>query len=226
VLRNHTEHHSNRFGDGLEDCRVISDHIKDIMDSKTLTAYNLDAASYADDWLAQPAPEDMYSLLQEYFSKGPTADIGCGAGRDTSWLNSHGYAATGYDASTGLLSEARQRYPKLTFASATLPGLKELGNGQYQNVLCETVIMHLEPKDISAAIKRLLDILKAGGVLYLSWRVTNGASQRDKHERLYSAFDAALVLEACEGQEILLNRKEISLSSAKTVQRLILKKRK
>ncbi len=104
------------------------------MDSKTLTAYDLDAASYADDWLAQPAPEDMYALLQQYFSQGPTADIGCGAGRDTSWLNKHGYPAIGYDASSGLLNEARQRYPDLTFASATLPGLNELGTQQYQNV--------------------------------------------------------------------------------------------
>lgn len=194
------------------------------MDSKTLTAYNLDAASYADDWLAQPVPEDMYALLQKYFSQGPTADIGCGAGRDTSWLNKHGYPAIGYDASNGLLNEARQRYPDLTFASATLPGLNELGTQQYQNVLCETVIMHLEPQDIPAATKRLLDILKIGGVLYLSWRVTQDTTQRDKHERLYAAFDEALVLDACEGQEILFNRKETSLSSAKTVQRLIVKK--
>ncbi|WP_050476190.1 class I SAM-dependent methyltransferase [Herbaspirillum rhizosphaerae] len=194
------------------------------MDSQTLNAYDNNAAAFADDWLAQPAPDDMYALLTEHFAPGPTADIGCGAGRDVAWLNANGFDAVGYDGSAGLLEEAQRRYPTLTFESALLPALDGVPTGQFQNVLCETVIMHLEPSDVPAATARLLALLRPGGTLYLSWRVTDDASQRDKHQRLYAAFDAQSVLDACSGYQLLFNKTETSLSSGKTIQRLIVRK--
>jgi len=194
------------------------------MDGRTRNAYDKDAAAFAEDWLAQPLPQDMYALLQQYFTPGPSADIGCGAGRDTAWLNANGFAALGYDASAGLLGEARRRYPLIKFTEAALPALAEVPNDHFQNVLCETVIMHLEPQNLAAAAKRLLDILRVGGVLYLSWRVTAGESQRDKHGRLYAAFDDGEVLAAYAGHALLLNHQETSLSSGKTIQRLIVRK--
>jgi hypothetical protein len=53
-------------------------------DGLTLDAYDGAAAAFADDWAAQPAPSDMYDTLRRFFAPGPTADIGCGAGRDYS----------------------------------------------------------------------------------------------------------------------------------------------
>src|SRR5450830_48320 len=194
------------------------------MDSRTCTAYDKDAAVFAQDWLAQPVPEDLYALLQRYFSPGATADIGCGAGRDTAWLCANGFTASGYDASAGLLEQARRRYPAISFTQAALPALEMVPNDYFQNVLCETVIMHLQPSELPAAVRRLLDVLRVGGVLYLSWRVTTGESQRDKHDRLYAAFDADVVLKVLDGQEILFNREETSLSSGKTIARMILRK--
>ena len=79
--------------------------------------------------------------------------------------------------SEGLLNEARRRYPSFKFAHAELPELR--GVGTFDNVLCETVIMHLDRKQIAASVRRLLDIVKPSGILYLSWRVTEGADQRD-----------------------------------------------
>lgn len=52
------------------------------MDPKTLEAYSKAANAYSKDWLTQPAPTDMYELLNRYFiTGGSTADIGCGNGR-------------------------------------------------------------------------------------------------------------------------------------------------
>ena len=42
----------------------------------------------------------------------------------------------------------------------------------YDNVLCETVIMHLDRALIAPSVRRMLDIVKPGGMFYLSWRVT------------------------------------------------------
>lgn len=73
------------------------------MDEPTLGAYNRDAAAFADDWDAQPAPSDPQAAVHRFFSPGPTADIGCVVARDTAWLDVNGHPACGYDASTGLL---------------------------------------------------------------------------------------------------------------------------
>jgi SAM-dependent methyltransferase len=196
------------------------------MDRDTLAAYDNDAAAYAKDWHEQPAPVDLQDIVARFFIKGgSTADIGCGSGREVAWLNANGYPARGYDASDGLLAEARTRYPQLKFAHAELPELKGVESGAFDNVLCETVIMHLNRAQIAPSVRRMLDIVKSGGVFYLSWRVTEEADQRDKHGRLYAAFDAALVRSELSAATTLLDEEVISTSSGKKLHRIVVKKR-
>lgn len=143
------------------------------MDTQTVAAYDTLAETFAREWREQPAPDDLYALLRRVFKAGgDTVDIGCGAGREVAWLNANGYPAVGYDASAGLLEAARTQYPGLSFRRAMLPELVGIAEGAFDNVVCETVIMHLPPAQIGAAVRRLLALLRPGGTLYLSWRVT------------------------------------------------------
>ena len=194
------------------------------MDQQTLAAYDLDAADFARQWHDQPAPYDLHALIGRFFRPGPTADIGCGSGREVAWLAAHGFVVAGYDASTGLLSEARACYPHLTFGTAALPDLAGIPDGSFDNVLCETVIMHLAADAIAPSVERLLAILRPGGVLYLSWRVTEGADQRDPHGRLYAAFDKRCVTRALAGATTLLDEQTVSASSGKAIHRIIARK--
>jgi SAM-dependent methyltransferase len=195
------------------------------MDRPTLAAYDHDAAAFAQDWHEQPAPTDLHDIVKRFFvNGGMTADIGCGSGREVAWLNDHGFAAKGFDASEGLLAEARRRYPKLDFAHGELPDLRGIATNAYDNVLCETVIMHLDRAQIAPSVRRLLDIVKPGGIFYLSWRVTAGDDIRDQHQRLYAAFDASLVLAELAGSTMLLDEEVVSASSGKTIHRIVVRK--
>ena len=194
------------------------------MDQRTLDAYNAAAPDFAHDWSEQPAPVDLYALVQRFFVPGPTADIGCGSGREVAWLAANGFPATGFDPSEGLLREARARHPDLVFEQAALPELAGIADASFANVLCETVIMHLPPAAIAPSVARLVAILRPGGILYLSWRVTRGADQRDGQGRLYAAFPAGLVIDALAGATILLDEETISASSGKAIHRLIARK--
>jgi SAM-dependent methyltransferase len=194
------------------------------MDRPTLDAYDSAAADFARDWSEQPAPVDLHGLVQRFFVSGPTADIGCGSGREVAWLAANGFAATGFDPSEGLLREARSRYPGLRFKPAALPELVGIANGSFANALCETVIMHLPHAAIAPSVARLVAILQPGGILYLSWRVTRGADQRDGQGRLYAAFPASLVTDALTGATILLDEETISVSSGKAIHRVIARK--
>lgn len=191
------------------------------MDRPTLQAYDQGARAYAEDWHAQPAPGDLHDLIRRFFHRGPTVDIGCGSGREVAWLCANGYPAVGYDASDGLVAEARRRYPDLTFARAELPALDGVARASFDNVLCETVIMHLARADIAPSVRALVSVLKPNGVLYLSWRVTLDADQRDKAGRLYAAFDADLVRAELKDCKLLLDEEVVSASSGKTIHRLV-----
>jgi SAM-dependent methyltransferase len=194
------------------------------MDDATLAAYDRDAAGFAREWAEQPPPSDLHATVRRFFAPGLTADIGCGSGRDAAWLTANGYPAHGFDASEGLLGEARRRHPEIPFSEAALPELPGIKDGSFTNVLCETVIMHLDPEAITPSVERLLAILAPGGTLYLSWRVTSGADRRDEHGRLYAAFDPDRVLRALTGTEILLDEQVGSVSSGKLIRRMVLRK--
>ena len=195
------------------------------MDRATVGAYDAGAAAFAKDWHDQPAPADLHALVKRFFRPGRTADIGCGSGREVAFLAANGFDAVGYDASDALLEQARLRYPRLTFATGALPALAGVPDAAFDNVLCETVIMQLRRPQILDAVRRLLAIAKPGGILYLSWRVTDGADQRDPQGRLYSAFESALILEAIDGlAEVLLDDEPISVSSGKKIHRIVARK--
>ncbi len=210
-------------GRGTAPSRVlIAGHAKLVtVDSLTVEAYDRSPDRYADDWHSQPAPSDLHELVLTYFSPGPTADIGCGSGRDTAWLSGQGFEAVGYDVSTGLLEEASRRYPGIPFHVGSLPELAEIDDESFENVLCETVVMHLPADDIPASVRRLCAILRPDGTVYLSWRVTDGQNQRTEDGRLYSAFGSELVLESLEAMTVLHDSESTSASSGRTVHRLV-----
>ena len=195
------------------------------MDRQTLAAYDKDAAAFAKDWHEQLPPTDLHDIVKRLFIPGGiTADIGCGSGREVAWLNANGFPTKGFDASEGLLAEARARYRLLDFVHAELPDLSAIAPNTYHNVLCETVIMHLDRADIAPSVRRMLDIVRPGGVLYLSWRVTKGENLRDKHERLYAAFEPALVLAELKTTKTLLDEEPVSASSGKRIHRVVVRK--
>jgi hypothetical protein len=54
--------------------------------------------------------------------------------------------------------------------------------------------------------------------------VTEAHDKRDEHGRLYAAFDADLVLRGLRAWKILLDEQRVSISSGKTVRRLVARK--
>ncbi len=194
------------------------------MDLRTLAAYDAAASAFAAEWHEQPAPTDLHDLIRRFFNRGRTADIGSGSGREVAWLVAEGFDAVGYEPSHGLREEAKRRHPKLRFEDAALPELAGVADASFDNVLCETVLMHLDPAQIEPAVIRLLSILRPDGRLYLSWRVTEGANHRDPQGRLYAAFAPDLVRRALANAIILLDEVRVSTSSGKTIHRIVARK--
>ncbi len=199
-----------------------------MMDDETIQAYDSRSHFYASEWLNQPEPVEIYTSVQQYFHLGlPTADIGCGSGRDVDWLNRNGFPCVGFDASQGLLAEATARFSQYPFKYAHLPRLSEIPNTSFSNVLCETVIMHLSHEEHPLALESLLRILKPGGVLNLSWRhPLDPKFLREADGRLYEIIAKNSLEEIFhqQGANILKHLLVKSASSGKYIERLIVAK--
>ncbi|WP_369790640.1 class I SAM-dependent methyltransferase [Rouxiella sp. WC2420] len=194
------------------------------MDSRTLATYDQQAADYAEEWESQPIGNDLHETIKTFFTQGPTIDVGCGSGRDAAWLNANGYPTVGVDASTGLLLEAHRHHPELTLFYSALPELTGVVEESFENVLCETVIMHLPIDLIEPSVHKLLNLLKSQGILYLSWRVTEEEDRRDEQGRLYAAFDERIVINGLVGAQLLMDEKVVSQSSGKIIRRIVARK--
>jgi hypothetical protein len=70
----------------------------------------------------------------------------------------------------------------------------------------------------------MVEIVRPGGVFYLSWRVTEDADSRDTKGRLYAAFDASLVRAELKAAASLLDEEVVSASSGKKIHRLVVRK--
>ncbi|PDW01582.1 class I SAM-dependent methyltransferase [Candidatus Viridilinea mediisalina] len=180
------------------------------MDPTTLTTYDNQAAKFA---AAQrgKSPEALQQLIMTYFRPaGLTADIGCGSGRDTAWLVANGFPAVGYDASAGMLAEARRAFPALTWQQAALPDLAEIDAGQYQNVLCSAVIMHLPAASLPLAIANLARILAPTGCLLLTYRASETEDPREPDGRLYTPIVSDHLVGMCRAVGLALQHQRSS----------------
>ena len=152
----------------------------DRMDEQTLAAYDTNAAGYARDWHDQPPPSDLHAIVKRFFRPGLTADIGCGSGREVAWLAADGYPAIGYDVSEACSQQARARYPDCDFRSAALPAAGRCRRRQLrQRAVRDGHHASAARAKSRPPCARLLAILKPAGILYLSWRVTQGGDHRD-----------------------------------------------
>jgi SAM-dependent methyltransferase len=196
------------------------------MDERTLAAYDADPQKYCRDWLGQRPPEEIHISARRYFlTGGETADIGCGCGRDVDWLNRQGWPCTGYEPSAGLRAEAQRLYPSYKFLAESLPLLAGIPVNRYDNVLCETVLMHLPGGEQAAALEALLRILRPGGVLRLSWRAAKDGDTRDPAGRLYEPIHSAVIKARLEGEAaILLDGGSAPCSSGATLHHIVARK--
>jgi len=158
------------------------------LDAQTIHAYNSTATARCELYRLI-LPTELLLFAPGFFHPGqPTADIGCGSGRDVVWLNEHGFPSIGYDASPAMLAEARTAYPGLDVRAAALPKLAGVPDGAYANVLCSVVLMHLLRKNLGGAVRSLARILQPGGRLLLSYRSSAVATEREADGRLFTAI--------------------------------------
>jgi SAM-dependent methyltransferase len=177
-------------------------------DIPTIQAYDTRSAAYADRF-ERIVPMALYRWARTFFHAGaPTADIGCGSGRDVVWLQSQGFPTTGYDASTAMLDEARRRHPGIAVKQDSLPELASIADASVANIWCCAVLMHLPADDLITAALNLARILRDDGRIIVSYRASATGSEREADGRLFTDMPSGkltLLLEAAGLRVLLLD---------------------
>lgn len=109
------------------------------------------------------------------------ADLGCGPGHVTAYLNSLGVNAFGVDLSSRAVEIARLRYPELRFEVGSMTGLP-LADGSLAGVLSWWSIQHLPPVELPVVFAEFHRLLAEGGQLLV------GFHDGDEHRRPERAY--------------------------------------
>lgn len=101
-------------------------------------------------------------------------DIGAGSGRDSAWFAQQGYDVVAVEPSPLLMEEAKERHPQknIHWLQDKMPDLhKTIRMGMsYDLILLSAVWMHIQPQDRPRVFRKLVSLLKPGGVIAISLR--------------------------------------------------------
>jgi SAM-dependent methyltransferase len=110
------------------------------------------------------------TLLRSFPDRAELLEIGCGSGRDASFLKEHGFDVTATDGSAAMLAMAVELHPELNGATRriVLPGRLPFPDERFDGVYSIATLMHLDRHGIEATIAEMARVLRPEGRCYFS----------------------------------------------------------
>ena len=150
--------------------------------SVTREAYDAAAPTYAqlfrDTLRDSPLDRAILGAFAEVVSAsgdGQVADLGCGPGHITAYLDELGLAAFGVDASPAMIKLAGQAYPGLRFDVGSMAALN-IADGVLGGVLSRWSIIHTPPQELPVILAEFHRVLAPGGHLLVGFSASDDPS--------------------------------------------------
>jgi ubiquinone/menaquinone biosynthesis C-methylase UbiE len=115
-------------------------------------------------------PVDFIDEFLEYLSKNKgkiILDLGSGPGVNAAHMDSKHFQVIGIDLSEKMVELARNRYPQIDFRLGDMTKLSFSANC-FDGILASYSLIHLPKEATPFLLVKLCEILKPGGILYLS----------------------------------------------------------
>ncbi len=147
--------------------------------SATRASYDAVAADYAgrfrDELAARPLDRAMLAGFAELVRAAggqPVADVGCGTGRVTAFLDDLGLPVRGVDLSPRMIAAARRSFPGLRFDVGSMLAL-EVPDGALGGVLAWYSIIHIPHERLPEVFAEFCRVLAPGGYAQLAFQAGN-----------------------------------------------------
>lgn len=145
--------------------------------------YDANADAAAARYEGVPA-ERLHGWLADLLPAAPAValDVGAGSGRDAAWLAARGYEVLAVEPSPRMRRFARERHPEaaVRWLADSLPALRRtLETGlAFDVILLSAVWMHVAPADRGRAFRKLINLLRPGGLMVFGLR--HGPAEADR----------------------------------------------
>ena len=143
----------------------------------TRASYDAIATAYAErlrnELAVKPLDRAMlagFAELVRASGAGPVADIGCGPGRVTGYLNDLGLPVFGIDLSPEMIAVAQRTYPGLRFEVGSMLAL-DLPEAALGGVLAWYSVIHIPDERVPEAFAEFCRVLAPGGLVLLAFQV-------------------------------------------------------
>jgi ubiquinone/menaquinone biosynthesis C-methylase UbiE len=140
--------------------------------AKSASYYDRNTQSYSE---SNQNPADFIDEFLEYLQKGKgkaVLDLGSGPGINAGYMHSRNFQVIGIDLSEKMIEYARSRYPHIEFRLGDMTKLPFSANS-FDSILASYSLIHLTKDIIGSVLARLYEILRQGGVIYLSVQCGN-----------------------------------------------------
>jgi SAM-dependent methyltransferase len=143
--------------------------------ARTLRYYEAHAA----DFIERTAGVSMEHMYRPFLAliplTGHILDAGCGSGRDAAEFARRGYEVTAFDGSAEMA--------KLAFERTGLPVFhltfdQMAWNSEFDGIWACASLLHVPSEHLEPTLRRIVDALKPGGVLFVSMKLGDGEGYR------------------------------------------------
>ena len=129
-------------------------------------------------------PESLNGWLSDLLPSGEgiVLDVGAGTGRDAAWLASRGLEVVAVEPSTAMREEGHRLHAdaRIQWINDSLPDFRQASRLglTFDFILLSAVWMHIPESDRARAFRKLITLLKPGGVIAMSLR--QGPAEADR----------------------------------------------
>jgi SAM-dependent methyltransferase len=152
--------------------------------ANTRFSYDTVAENYADlvgDFSAflasAPYERSVFGLFLDLVAAGgggPVADVGCGPGHVTAYLQESGVDVLGVDLSPAMIEVARRDHPGLPFAVGSITELG-LADASVAGLVAWYSLIHIPDASIGAVFAQFRRVVRPGGLLLLGFHSGDGS---------------------------------------------------
>jgi SAM-dependent methyltransferase len=151
----------------------------DPLSESTLNSTRRYYDEHAEEFCASTFSLDMSELYRPFVERlpkgGRVLDAGCGSGRDAMAFSQMGYEVVAFDASAEVVRIAREQ-TGMDIQVATFDSFQS--DALFDGIWACASLLHLTEMELQRFLKRVQAILRPGGVLYASFKMGDGITQR------------------------------------------------
>jgi len=180
---------------------------------KTLSYYESNAKELSKRYESAKM-DNIHTLLKSTFpANSSLLEIGCGSGRDASFMYQNGYDVLAIDGSREMIAEARVCHPELDerLEVIKIPDELNFEPSSFDGVYSIATLMHLEKEAIDHTIEKITSILKPGGKFFFSVSIQRDDIDdqgKDEKGRHFTTMSADEWIACCEKYGLILEYSE------------------